>query len=553
MVKRILFLLGICAVIITLWQTFCHSYTIEDGPAVDTYAESADGQTILFVPLDSRPPCRQWVEDLGRLIGCQVVMPPSNLLDYYSAAGDTDGVKAWVMQNIGNADVAILSIDQLLSGGLLAARERTIDQHDETALLDFLRTLHAKAPNVPLYAFGVLPRLQPPDNLGNYRERQQLVEYSRLVGRKNAGFNVDEQKIAELTAAVAPEVLTQYRQRYTTNTTLNEKLAQLAKERVITELILGQDDGEPYGSPNIEVQRLKKIIMSQQSGDRVTITHGADELALMILARITQETDAKVYVHYADPSAAWRVMPYMAINMRDTVGEKLAFLQAKAVASPKEADFILVVNAANSAAYRTKTINAIKEFLAQGQQVAVVDLSVHFRAEETLLPLMLKRDVPINALIAYAGWNTASNSVGTALAQSVTFVAMQKKIADREVAKKFYVKNMRIVQNRIIEDNFYLKNAIDEVNGNLKKIGFANTADLDWQHNYRLANFMLQCSLAKKTAIYKESRAFRQPFYAKRQAEKISLFADGLTIDTYYPWPRTFEIYLETSVNAKEQ
>ena len=44
---------------------------------------------VLLVPLDSRPPCRQHVVDLGRIGGIDVVPPPNECMDYYSQPGDT--------------------------------------------------------------------------------------------------------------------------------------------------------------------------------------------------------------------------------------------------------------------------------------------------------------------------------------------------------------------------------------------------------------------------------------------------------------------------------
>ena len=67
----------------------------------------------------------------------------------------------------------------------------------------------------------------------------------------------------------------------------------------------------------------------------------------------------------------------------------------------------------------------IKKYLEQGKKVALVDLSKHFSANEVLFPTLLKEDVPINELTSYAGWNTASNSIGTALANAVIYKAIR--------------------------------------------------------------------------------------------------------------------------------
>ena len=43
---------------------------------------------ILLVPLDSRPPCREFVINGGKIIGREIVTPPTEYMDFYSKAGE---------------------------------------------------------------------------------------------------------------------------------------------------------------------------------------------------------------------------------------------------------------------------------------------------------------------------------------------------------------------------------------------------------------------------------------------------------------------------------
>ena len=78
---------------------------------------------VILIPLDGRPPCRQFVIDAGRIGGTEVVTPPHELQDYYSQPGDTKAMRIWLENEMNSADAVILSVDQLLYGGLLTARE----------------------------------------------------------------------------------------------------------------------------------------------------------------------------------------------------------------------------------------------------------------------------------------------------------------------------------------------------------------------------------------------------------------------------------------------
>ena len=52
--------------------------------------------------------------DAGTIAGYNVITPPSELQDYYSAPGDTAGMRQWLSQNLPQHEAAIIAIDQLL-------------------------------------------------------------------------------------------------------------------------------------------------------------------------------------------------------------------------------------------------------------------------------------------------------------------------------------------------------------------------------------------------------------------------------------------------------
>lgn len=242
---------------------------------------------ILLVPLDGRPPCRQFVIDAGRIAGLNVLTPPSELQDYYSQPGDTHGMQEWVRQTIGQSQAAILSIDQLLYGGLLAAREKEKTPEEVQDLLNFLRSLHAAHPDIPLFAFSILPRQTPQDTIDGYQERKDLLAYSRLKGRQAEGLPVDTAEIAQLESSIPADSLHRYLAHFAQNEQLNRALIQLVQEGVLSHLVLGQDDGEPYSIPNIEKQHLRALLESEPTtAHTVFLTHGADEIALSQLAVI---------------------------------------------------------------------------------------------------------------------------------------------------------------------------------------------------------------------------------------------------------------------------
>ena len=467
---------------------------------------------VILVPLDGRPPCRQFVIDAGRIGGTEVVTPPHELQDYYSQPGDTKAMRRWLLEEVakGTIDAVFLSVDQLLYGGLLTAREKQATPAEVEEFLAFLRELHEANPAVPIYAFSILPRLTPQDTIDGYDERRDIMAYSRLAGRQAAGLPVDETKLAALKAKIPPASLERYLAHFRENATLNERLIDLTHEGTLTRLVLGQDDGEEYGIPNIEKYALLDYIKSLGLSDRqVFLTHGADEIALSLLAAWHNEQTGyapKIFVAYNDPGARDRVMPYMAVSTGVCTEEKIRLTGGSLAASPEEADFTLLVSTNDTDKdtlwSRGACVRLLEDNLAKGQPTALVDLSKHFNADETVLPQLIAAAFPVNHLLAYAGWNTTSNAIGTAVAQACLYRSSLPDVRDDDQAIGLAAAQVRFLENRILEDYFYLKEDIDIINGTLKKAGYTNTADLDLDRNYRWANMMLRASMTRHLRVY---------------------------------------------------
>lgn len=511
-------------------------------------------KNILLIPLDGRPPCKQFVIDSGAIAGFNVTTPPGELQDYYSAPGDTAGMRKWLQENIPQNQAALISIDQLLYGGLLAAREKEATPAQLDDLVNFLRQLHADNPAVPLLAFSILPRQTPQDTIDGYQERKDLLAYSRLKGRQAAGLSIDEQELARLESAIPPESMEKYLAHFQENEELNKKLIALVNEGVLSQLVLGQDDGEEYSIPNIEKKHLKDYITSENlPSEKVILTHGADEIALTMMAAFQNEQTGfcpQIYLAYNHKSTPETVMPYMAIDNQETVREKIALIGGKETDNMDDADYILYLSAndyeKDTVSRRHANAQELKKLTDAGKNIALVDLSKHFTAQETLLPLLLDSDYPLNALNAYAGWNTASNAIGTAIASASLYTSAQQTAQSHEEAMSIAASNIKFLHNRILEDYFYLKEDIDTINHTLKKAGYQNTADLDLEHNWRWANHMLQESMQKHLAAYKQTKAVKTPAHFHTPQGNFTLTVNELTIELSYPWPRTFEIYLES-------
>ncbi len=547
----------LAAVLIALMA--CYNFIfhpVQKGTPVTTMP--AVTHRILLVPLDSRPPCRQFVIDAARIAGCEIVTPPTEILDYYSQPGETEAIQQWTAENIAGCDAAILSADQLLHGGLLASREAKKTADDANRLLAFFEDLHREHPEVPLYVFNILPRILPPDSIDGRDEKKYLMEYSRLSDRIDLSTAPSEDELSELEelrSLIPPESLRRYDALFAENARLNLRLIDLAANGTLTRLIIGQDDGERYGIPNREKRELERHIRNLKlSDEQVFLTFGADEIALSLLSFIESRRDGyspQIAVSYGSEAVPWRIMPYMAATMETTALEKIILSGGQYTASA-QSDFTLYLSANDRSTLSSRKENAekIKHAVHQKKHIALVDLSESFRADEALLPFLVKNNTPLHALSAYAGWNTASNAIGTAVAQSVLFETALRRCRTAEELDALAHAQFAYLDQRFLEDYFYLKDIVDGVNFVLVRAGYTNTSDLDLDHNSRWANAMLRNAMLLRSNAFSGSYAWRAPVLLSAHDTSASYYAHRLTPDAWFPWPRTFEIMMQAKTEV---
>ena len=511
----------------------------------------ATTKKVLLVPLDSRPPCGQLVANNGRTAGIEIILPPSETMDFYTLPGDTSKMRKWLYDEIKKCDEAIISIDQLLYGGLIASRNKTIKDEDITALAEYLKKLHGDNPNIKIHAFSILPRMNPPDFVEKYQDRKKLMEWSRLVHKYDDNpLSETAEKIQVLEEEIPSEQIKAYTEIYNRNLRLNCLLAKLVADGTLEDLSFGQDDGEVYSLPNLKLKEFMHYLHKNQiAKDKLAIVHGADEVALSILTNIISRSNSfKVYVDYSSEKAAIKVMPYMAICNQDTAHERLNFHHDIIVSTPEEADYILFISATDEETMDRRRYNAEKllDYQQSGKPVALVDLSKNFIAQEALLPILIQESFPVNSLIAYAGWNTASNSIGTAVSQAEIYLTALNQGLEQD---RVVYSNLSNLNNRICEDYYYLKDVIDLVNINLKKKGYSNVYDLDLEHNYKWAVDMMEAAMNQRLVQYKTSDAFTKSFWLKNTEYAVT----DMQISLYFPWPRTFEINLKASPTLRKK
>ncbi len=509
--------------------------------------------TVILIPLDSRPPCTQFVEQLGHMAGIKLLLPPPELLDNYKTIANKQALRMWLIQASKRADAAIISTDMLIHGGLLASRLSSGTNEDTNEVLHLLTTIHQENHHLKMYVFNIIPRLLLADNQENAAFQKNMLQYSVIKDQVYTFENARDIKIlTALEKQVPVNIINHYTAMYERNTALNLTLMNMVEQGILSGLVIGQDDGQPFGIPNISKQQLQYQLAQKPSlANKVFITRGTDEVAISLLGHITTELSnyhPKVYTIYSNTDAPEITMPFMPHTVAKTVQEKIEITGATEVKNIEEADFILYVHVGtkNNKSTFLSAAKQIKNLLDQGYHVALVDLTENFQISETLLPVLLTQNIAIPKFIAYAGWNTTSNSVGTAVTQASIFTKALTQEINMPETIALYKDNLEFVTARLLDDLYYQKEINPYLNMQLQR-SHIDPYNLGTSY-YQTNDTMQKMMVSKGKHLLREGLRNYPISVHTRQGDEQIIITD-LKIQTYLPWQRTFEIWIKPTLS----
>jgi hypothetical protein len=392
---------------------------------------------LLFIPLDDRPVTRDAVLDLAAAAGVAVHTPERALLGGRRRGADVHAIWSWVHRQLEESPLpaaCVASIEMLCFGGLVASRAGTRHWRNVLPLLD---QVYALAQKVPAYLSAVIPRT--PVHAGGNEDAahwemhgEALRAYSIAadqfgwMGDAGAARRVAE-ALERLPSGVIEAVL-QHRRRHLL---LNAELVIAAAGGPIRALLLGQDDTTAAGLSRIDREALERLARVAGAGN-VLLTSGADELGGALFARwLTQTAPVRpaVRVVYTFPKAMDRVPAYESTPLAQTVREHIEAAGCRVVTAHEE--ILLWVHNFEEETQREArdqedepdgpgadaAERILSEAAAGPRLLALADVRYANGADRALVAAMLERKGILPD--AYAGWNTASNTVGSVIAQAV--------------------------------------------------------------------------------------------------------------------------------------
>lgn len=552
-------------------------------------------EELLLVPLDSRPVCSTMVQKLGKLAGINVIVPPKELLDNYQEPAKSKKLWQWLQSKSANYNTSIISTDILLHGSLLQTRQHIASAQEQDYFFSELNKLQKNITASPprqskytnstdsdkhqLQLFSVIPRLLVSDEV--YPDcwyQWHLMRYSQLLDMVQInGDYAMTKELMEYKGEIPADILSKYTSIFTQSQGFNERLlahlltkAKSSKNIVNTQVnatvatnaplfIIGQDDSSPFGLPHMTATKLARHIEEHTWQTQAQLTNGADEIAALLLTRhFLQQShwQPKLFLAYGSPKTEFKHMPYMASSVGATLRNQAQLVNAQLVEEPNAADIILFVHCGDADAKPTAAeVEQLASYLKHDKHVALIDLSANFEAEEMLLPLLLTQNINVNKLAAYAGWNTFSNSSGTALAQSIIFTGRLRQLQSQQSATDnpllipaLYADNLNFTIERMLEDYYYQKRIHPQLRPYLESFGITPT-DLEPEEKQQTEYRIQERLSLYATWLYWRSLS-RTPFYADTHK---AYYLTDLTVGAKLPWNRIFEVDLNVHTKVSSE
>lgn len=411
------------------------------------------GPEVAYIPLDDRPVNADRVVYLAESLGYRLTMPEEDLyrtrLDGQdpnpngTAYGDRAGLYAWLQdREAAGCDRYVLSLDQLLSGGLVNSRSfpgADVTLRDgtvltEEAFLAAILDLLADGEN-EVYLLDTVMRLAPTVgydgwDLAGY---EALRSYGMAARPTLSGDALTVESIAAayplgadgtpldpVDYGVTEEAVARYLRCRERKLRLIDEALRLTEGRENIHFLIGVDDSAPTDS----VQTNELAYLRQAVAGRGAVLSGADEDGMLALCRMFAVSDYEgelptVTARYFGGSESGASSDYDHQPMTEIVAEHLAYLGCGA---GEDGDLQLLVLTAPAEESQRKTairqlIAALRQARKDGTPTILMDAAKNGYGTDFQKELVKKTE--LGFLLGYAGFYDLANATGIALANGV--------------------------------------------------------------------------------------------------------------------------------------
>lgn len=454
---------------------------------------------IIVIPLDERPCNYNFNKDMTKGMPYEVVLPPMEIMGNKKTPGNMDEIVKWLKKESKNASGIVVALDTMLYGGIVPSRLHYDSKETLINRLNVLREIKADNPEILIYAYQLLMRNpaysssdEEPDYYADFGREIHL--YGVYKHKLDLGIitEVEKEHLLEIEKVLPNEYLNDYIDRRLINSEMNNEFLNLVVDNVVEFGVIPQDDSSPYGLTALDQVKIRKTIEDKDLELKVYMYPGADEVTNTLLSKMILSFENKrplVYLKYSSPGEGKIIPLYEDRYVSETIKYQVLAAGGILVNDLNSADLVLMVNTPSenmreAASIKRRTIeydsfrNLVDfvEFIDYSiknlnKPVIVADIAYANGGDLHLFKLLKQKGL-LYKVAAYAGWNTSSNTLGTAIPQGVFAWLYPNReenidfLASRYIEDIGYCSIVRSkVQNSLVEPNSYF--LIDGVRGNV--------------------------------------------------------------------------------------
>ncbi len=517
---------------------------------------------IILLPMDDRPAVAQFAQMIGAIGDSEIVMPPDTMLGRFTRPGDARLIGDWLRrQDYSKTDAVVISVDMLCYGGLIASRSAKTTLEEANRRLELFRWLKKAHPRVPVYAFNVLMRVAPTADAASRPWRDDLARWSELSDQ--APRTGDPALLSELSALKAkldPSIIEDYLAARKRDLEIHLSMVELRRQKIVDALVFLQDDARVFGLHRKDQLAINEKIKSSGLEADVPIYNGADEGSLSLVSRAILEKfkqKIRVAVVFSSEKGKTIIAPYEDHPLQFTVESQISAAGATMVPERRSADYTLFVNAPGAtesefSEFRRELIDSLKA----GQPACLADVlfpAPHYSGADERLMASIEAEALVDRFTGYAAWNTAGNTLGTAIPHAnMRILAVKRFGSDPDQAARSLTAHLEFLLNRFSGDYLYHDIVRLQVNRELREDANTPTDEFTKEIYDRVSR-----DIGKRLRPLVEdfhARHFKGQTYnlnekLPRHFLKIANLRD---ISIYLPWPRTFEVTLRYAMETQQ-
>lgn len=407
----------------------------------------AAAEKLLFIPLDNRPVSLDYTVDSFRKAGVQVAIPPREYLASDRQAGDPVKLAKWLEQEARGADGAVVSLDSLIYGGLVPSRTHEMDPWVLAKRAEGLLAFKERHPGVPIYGFGTIMRSPrwssaPAEPVYYAQYGPQIFRWGALRDRQEQGLLTRKEKkeLAGLEKDLPLEIRRDVLERRKKNLFVLKGLVRGLEKGKLDYLLIGRDDSAPYSEAHRDARDLEEF-SNPACRYKFRSFSGADELGMVLLNRALNKARGEtplVYAYYHEGKGPDTVASYEDSPIRISYRQHVLAAGGYPARWDKRADLVLGIytpadgvtlgaddprNGETLDAAGGRFLEKTRDYVQRGANVGIADVAFGNGSCRGLVHALLEekegREPLGYQLGSYAGWNTASNSLGYALGQGM--------------------------------------------------------------------------------------------------------------------------------------